>query len=197
VNTRAVHTVLVLGATGFIGSYVSRALQRAGFDVVQGVRSKGRASGCRSVEIDYRRDDHAEHWLPALRGIDAVVNAVGILRESGDVTFDAVHVKAPVALFEACVQAGVEKIIQISALGADADARSRYHITKKRADDALAALPVRWTILQPRSEWRTWPSMPRARKRRCRLYSGVTTASGLRSACRRSSRSSRSSTSWS
>jgi len=117
VNTRAVRTVLVLGATGFIGSYVSRALRRAGFDVVQGVRSKGRASGCRSVEIDYRRDDHAEHWLPALRGIDAVVNAVGILRESSGLTFDAVHVKAPVALFEACVQAGVEKIIQISALG--------------------------------------------------------------------------------
>ena len=78
-----------------------------------------------------------------------VVNAVGILRESGNATFQALHVDAPVALFHACVQADVKKVVQISALGADTEAASRYHLSKKHADDTLAELPIRWVIMQP------------------------------------------------
>ena len=59
------------------------------------------------------------------------------------------HTKAPVALFNACERAGIKKIIQISALGADDQAQSAYHLSKKAADDALRQLPLDWFILQP------------------------------------------------
>mgnify|MGYP006205252583 CR=1 FL=1 len=49
-----------------------------------------------------------------------VINAVGIIREHGAQSFDNIHTRAPKALFAACVKAGVKKVIQISALGADA-----------------------------------------------------------------------------
>jgi uncharacterized protein YbjT (DUF2867 family) len=149
VTADAPRVVLLLGATGFIGARLLEALRAAGYPVVCGTRS-GRAPGdCRSIAVDYTRDHAAIDWVPRLRGIDVVINAIGILRESPRASFQALHVDAPVALFHACVEAGVKKVVQISALGADSEAVSRYHVTKKRADDALAALPLGWVVVQP------------------------------------------------
>jgi uncharacterized protein YbjT (DUF2867 family) len=88
-------------------------------------------------------------WIPKLRGIEVVINAVGIIREKGGETFELVHVRTPRALFDACVIAGVARVIQISALGADEGAHSQYHLSKRRADRYLASLPINWTIVQP------------------------------------------------
>jgi uncharacterized protein YbjT (DUF2867 family) len=140
--------VLVLGASGFIGRHVAEALQNAGFQVVRGVRP-GSSPRADSVEFDYLRDQSPGDWLPRLAGIHAVVNAVGILRETRAVSFEALHVKAPVAMFEAAAASGVAMIVQISALGADENAASRYHLSKKRADDALARMAIGSTIVQP------------------------------------------------
>jgi uncharacterized protein YbjT (DUF2867 family) len=141
--------VLLLGASGFIGGRLSRALKAAGYEVVCGTRGKRALTGCRSIAVDYTRDHSAADWLPRLVGVDVVINAVGILRETRTASFEALHVLGPTALFEACAQAGVKKVVQISALGADQHAVSRYHLSKKRADDVLAALPIRWVIVQP------------------------------------------------
>ncbi len=78
-----------------------------------------------------------------------LINAVGVIRERGSQTFDALHRRAPVALFTAAAAAGVRRIVQISALGADPHARSRYHLTKKAADDFLLAQPVESVVVQP------------------------------------------------
>ena len=143
-------TVLVLGASGFIGEHLARALEAEGHDVVCGMRRPSdRMQGCRSVAIDYMRDHAVTDWLPRLKGVDVVINAVGILRETRSATFAALHVDAPIALFQACAEVRVGKIVQISALGADAQAVSRYHLSKKRADDALATSPIPWVVVQP------------------------------------------------
>jgi uncharacterized protein YbjT (DUF2867 family) len=142
-------TVLLLGATGFIGRRLLEVLLDAGYDVVCGVRDASAVSRGRAVAVDFMHDHDEADWLPRLAGIDYVINAVGILRESRRATFDALHVAAPVALFRASARAGVRKIVQISALGADEAAVSRYHVSKKRADDALSALAVPWVIVQP------------------------------------------------
>jgi uncharacterized protein YbjT (DUF2867 family) len=149
VSARATSTVLLLGATGFIGMRLTMALRQGGFEVVCGVRAGVAVAACRCVVVDYTRDHKVSDWLPRLAGIDVVVNAAGILRESAAGTFEALHVDAPTALFRACAEAGVAKVVQISALGADLHAVSRYHTSKKRGDDALAALPVPWVIVQP------------------------------------------------
>lgn len=130
--------ILVLGASGFIGGNAADALEAAGFSVRRGARP----------EFDFRRRDHPEEWRPKLTGIDVVINAVGIIRDRGDESFDAIHVRGPLALFEACAAAGV-KVVQISALGADEAAVSAFHRSKKQADDALLALGVPCVILQP------------------------------------------------
>ena len=128
--------VLVLGAGGFIGAHAAAALRSAGHEVIAG-------------RVDFARALKAEDWVPSLEGIDAVLNAVGILREEGGRSFNSVHYAAPRALFEACRAMGVRRVLQVSALGADEGARSRFHRSKRGADDFLAGLELDWAIVQP------------------------------------------------
>lgn len=130
--------ILIVGAGGFIGRHIASALEEAGAHVVRAQRPR----------VDLARDHDAEAWMPHLEGIDIAVNAVGIFREARGQTFEAIHVRGPIALFEACGRRGV-KVIQLSALGADEAAASAFHRTKKRADDALLALDVPSVVLQP------------------------------------------------
>jgi uncharacterized protein YbjT (DUF2867 family)/uncharacterized membrane protein YphA (DoxX/SURF4 family) len=143
--------VLLTGASGFIGRHLSRALAAAGHEVIHAVRrpTENAAGKHRMVQADFTRDFSKEDWLPRLFGVDAVINAVGIIREQDRQTFDAIHSRAPRALFEACAASGVQSVIQISALGADGQAQSRYHLSKKEADDFLVSLPVHSVIVQP------------------------------------------------
>lgn len=137
--------VLVCGATGFIGRAVCARLAATGHQVLRGVR---RAERPGDVEIDYSADLQPSDWHARLHGVDAVVNAVGILSERGAATFEALHARAPGALFAACVRAGVRRVVQISALGA-AHGDTGYFISKRAADQALMLLRLEWTILRP------------------------------------------------
>lgn len=130
--------VFVIGASGFIGRRVALALENARHTVARGVRP----------QADFTRMVDASGWRELLRGVDVVVNAAGIFRESGGQSFDAIHLRGPRALFEACAGAG-QKVIQFSALGADAQAATAFHRTKKQADDFLLALEVPSVVLQP------------------------------------------------
>jgi nucleoside-diphosphate-sugar epimerase len=143
--------VLLTGANGFIGRHLADALLRAGHQVVCAVRDPSQYSDPRFhyIATDFTRDTSAADWLPRLAAIDIVINAAGIVREHDDQTFDAIHTRGPCALFAACAQSAVRLVIQISALGADRHAISRFHLSKKAADDFLAALPVAAAIVQP------------------------------------------------
>jgi uncharacterized protein YbjT (DUF2867 family) len=137
--------ILITGATGFIGRRLTGALRAAGHRVITVGRH---ATGPDAVAANFTRDLTAETWAPRLAGVDVVINAVGILREHGDQTFENIHTRAPQALFAACEEAGVKKVVQISALGAD-HGSTGYFTSKHAADQYLASLPIHWTIVQP------------------------------------------------
>jgi nucleoside-diphosphate-sugar epimerase len=141
--------ILVTGASGFIGRRLTEALHGQGHEVICAGRRPNPAHCSGQVLADFTRDVEMEHWAPRLAGVEVVINAVGILREHGTQTFERIHFLTPQALFRACEACGVRRVIQISALGADEQASSAYHISKRRADAALAALPVDWVVLQP------------------------------------------------
>jgi uncharacterized protein YbjT (DUF2867 family) len=137
--------VLVCGAHGFIGAAISTRLEQAGHRVLRGVR---RPQGVGQIAIDYTQDLNVEQWLSRLAGVDAVVNAVGIIVERGANTFDHIHRRAPIALFQACRQAGIQRIVQISALGADSR-ETPYFASKCAADDFLLAQAGPACVLRP------------------------------------------------
>ncbi|TCS38678.1 nucleoside-diphosphate-sugar epimerase [Paucimonas lemoignei] len=139
--------ILVCGASGFIGQHLCVSLVKAGHEVVHGVRKPERPS---DVAMDYGRDLDPETWLPRLAGVDAVINAVGILQEIGQRRFDAIHRDAPIALFKACEMAGVRRVIQISALGGANEMGSTLYMRSKREADAyLRQTSLDWSILRP------------------------------------------------
>jgi uncharacterized protein YbjT (DUF2867 family) len=138
--------VLLIGATGFIGGALAQALRQRGHEVVAVSRS---ATGPHGLQADFAQVPPRQWWQPRLAGVDAVVNAVGILRPARGQSFEALHTRAPVELFHACVAAGVPRVVQVSALGADAQAQSGYHLSKKAADDVLRGLPLAAAIVQP------------------------------------------------
>lgn len=141
--------VLVLGALGFIGRAIVAALLADGHQVLAGVRA-GRMSelpaGVDGIAVDLERDGDPALWLPRLAGVDAVVNAAGLLK-GNDAKLDAVHRQAPLALARAAAELCLRRLVQISALGDPADGA---FIASKHAGDAAVldcALPV--TVLRP------------------------------------------------
>ena len=141
--------VLITGASGFVGQRVAQALLAHGCRVTAAGRKPMPDARMEFVQADFTRDTSTAVWLPRLRGVDLVINTVGIIRESGSQRFAQLHVATPRALFAACAQAGVHGVIQLSALGADEHAATGYHQSKKAADDYLAGLPLRSAIVQP------------------------------------------------
>ncbi|MES2898346.1 MAG: SDR family oxidoreductase [Pseudomonadota bacterium] len=144
--------ILLTGASGFIGQALQQALLAQGHHLVCTARapSPSKHPQLRFIQADFTEDTDKTRWLARLAGIDVVINAVGIFRQSGKQTFAALHTKAPCALFAACDEAAhVQLVIQLSALGADAQAETPYHLSKKAADDYLASLPLSAFIVQP------------------------------------------------
>ena len=140
--------ILLTGASGFIGRAIAHALRARGHAVVRVLR-RPPAGAADVVQADFADRPACDWWVPRLAGIDAVVNAVGILREQRGQAFRALHTEAPAELFRACAQAGVGTVVQVSALGAQAGARSAYHLSKKAADDELRSLQLRGAVVQP------------------------------------------------
>src|ERR687885_2539925 len=116
--------VLVLGGTGFIGRHVAAALAARGHTVGIGTRRPRRAARrlpsalrrCKLREAHLERLTERSSWHALLAGYDTVVNTVGILRERGAETYDAVHHRAPAALATACAFGG-RRFVHVSALG--------------------------------------------------------------------------------
>ena len=148
--------ILVLGATGFVGRHATAALLARGHRVVVGTRHPGRAAqrlpaearGCERREVHFESLTTRYVWKPRLAGVDAVVNAVGILRERGGETYDRVHNMAPAALALACERLGL-RLVHVSMLGLRRESRSRFLRSKALAERAIAATRADYCIVRP------------------------------------------------
>ncbi|MFA5982389.1 MAG: NAD(P)H-binding protein [Methylococcaceae bacterium] len=140
--------VLILGASGFVGRHLTNTLQAAGHTVVRGVRQP---SHDHDIAVDFCKDTRKQDWLPKLNTIDVVINAVGVLRDTMQQPMKLVLEQTPIALFSACQESGVKRIVQISALGLDKGVETAYFINRRAPEAYLTNLPspMRWLILRP------------------------------------------------
>ena len=152
--------VLVLGGSGFIGSRLVAQLAAQGRSIVLPTR---RAINARhlitlpSVEA-VEADIHDEATLAQLvRGVDAVINLVGVLHsrrgKSGTAygpDFERAHVELPRKVAAACAQAGVRRYLHMSALGASSSGPSMYLRSKAAGEAAALSQPsLAVTIFRP------------------------------------------------
>lgn len=138
--------ILICGASGFVGKHLTHDLRNAGHTVIRAVRRPHEPD---DIQIDFCCDTNKEIWLSRLQGIDAVINAIGVLRDSADNPMQKLHTDTPVALFTACLAAGVKRIVHLSALGVDSGIDVPYFSTRLATEHALQALPVPYLCLRP------------------------------------------------
>jgi uncharacterized protein YbjT (DUF2867 family) len=149
------HRVAILGGAGFIGRYVVKRLAERGDILTVGGRHstsakflklKGDVGQVGLVNLSITD----EGLLPAfVAGNDAVVNLVGILYERGRQRFELIHHVAPARLARLAREAGVERFIHVSAIGADPRSTSAYGRTKAAGEAAVRDAFPTATILRP------------------------------------------------
>jgi uncharacterized protein YbjT (DUF2867 family) len=141
--------VLLIGSTGLIGSAIAARLLAEGYEVTGVGRRGGPQPGMRWIALDILNALRPDDWRPLLKGIDAVVNCVGVLQDSTLDSTQAAHASGPAALFAACEQAGIRRVIHLSAIGADRETPSAFSRSKAIGDNALMTSNLDWVILRP------------------------------------------------
>lgn len=91
----------------------------------------------------------AEGWLRHLQDVDAVVNCAGTLQDGPREDTHIVHAAGADALFRACEQLCIRRVIHFSAIGVDREQPSAFSATKHRGDQMLKARDLDWVILRP------------------------------------------------
>lgn len=146
------HTdVLVLGGSGFIGSYVVNLLVARGCRVLVPARRRDKAKHlillptCEVVDADIHDDATLDRLVA---GQDAVINLVGILHGSAE-DFNRVHAELPRRVAAAGAKHRVHRLLHMSALGAAADAPSLYLRSKAAGEAHVRSSELAWTIFRP------------------------------------------------
>lgn len=147
--------ITVFGGSGFVGRHVVRALAKRGWrvrvavrrpDLAGHVQPMGNVGQVMPVQANLRYPESVAH---AVRGADGVVNLVGILAPSGKQSFQAVQAEGAGAVAEAAAREGIEGVVHVSALGADAESPAEYARTKAAGEAAVLRHAPQAVILRP------------------------------------------------
>ncbi|MBI1776077.1 MAG: complex I NDUFA9 subunit family protein [Proteobacteria bacterium] len=147
--------VTVFGGSGFIGRYVVRRLARAGARVNVVVRDVEAAKFLKTMgdvgQIALMRGSVTDSTLSrrAVVGSDSVINLVGILYQRGRRTFEAIHHQGAGNVAAASRAAGVQRLLQVSAIGADPGSAARYASSKAAGEAAVRSAFAEATIIRP------------------------------------------------
>ncbi len=144
-------TVLVTGATGFVGRQVVKALSSRGVSVRALAHTLGREQVLHEskVEVSYGNVGDPAALKAALHGVDTVVHLVAVIREKGRATFEEVNRKGSENLVAAAGEAGVKQFVHLSALGAGDNLSYSYLYSKWRAEQYIIESGIPYTIIRP------------------------------------------------
>ena len=147
--------VTVFGGSGFVGRYVVRALAKDGWRIRVAIRRPtlapelmvmGEVGQIELVQANIRFPDSVARTL---QGAEAVVNLVGVLFEAGRQGFEALHTAAPRSMAEQAAAMGVQRFVQVSAIGADANSPSKYAQSKAAGEAAVRAAIPQAVVVRP------------------------------------------------
>lgn len=147
--------VTIFGGTGFVGRQVVQRLAKAGYRIRVvtrkpnenlAVKPLGDVGQVALVKADIRNEAQVR---AAVSGASVVINLVGILRPGGGQSFEDIHVEGAANIASASAAAGVSRLVQVSAIGADANSRSRYARTRAAGEAAVRQAFPGATILRP------------------------------------------------
>ncbi|QEE37031.1 complex I NDUFA9 subunit family protein [Octadecabacter sp. SW4] len=147
--------VTIFGGSGFVGRYIARRMAKEGWRVRVAVRNPNEAMFVRTYGVVGQvepvfcniRDDASVRAVS--QGADAVVNCVGVLDEVGKNTFDAVQADGAERVARIAAAEGITRMVQISAIGADAESDSEYARSKAAGEAGVLQHMPKAMILRP------------------------------------------------
>lgn len=147
--------VTIYGGSGFVGRYIARRMAKEGWRVRVAVRRPNEAMHVKPYGVPGQvepvlsniRDDASV--LSAMQGADAVVNCVGVLNEVGKNTFSAVQSEGAARIARLAADQGIETMVHLSAIGADAEGEAAYARTKAAGEFAVLEHMPSAVILRP------------------------------------------------
>lgn len=146
---------VVFGGSGFIGRYLVQKLAQRGWRLRVAVRRPdsalflkplGDVGQIQPVAANLRDEASVK---AALAGADAAVNLVGLLYERGKQSFEAVHVEGAERVARLASASGLQRLIHLSAIGADPQSPANYARSKAAGEAAVKAAFPAATILRP------------------------------------------------
>ncbi len=147
--------VTVFGGSGFVGTQAVRYLAKAGWRIRVAVRNPNLAYKMRllgdvgQIDVVQANLRNVPSLERALEGATVALNLVGLLYETGRQGFQAVHVMGAKNIAEVAKAKGVQRLVQMSALGADEHSPSKYGRTKAKAEIEVRAVYPGATIARP------------------------------------------------
>ena len=143
-------TVTVFGGTGFLGRRIVRHLQDKGYSLRITSRHPNPPSGAGSQLRAIAANIHDQQSIAsAIGGAFGVVNAVSLYVARGEETLHTVHVAAADQLANEARRTGVERFVQISGIGADAQSASPYIRARGQGEQAVSAAFADATVIRP------------------------------------------------
>jgi NADH dehydrogenase len=139
--------IYITGGAGFVGNAIQKALK--GHDLRLLVRQG--AVGQRNPAATYVVGDvtDAASLMGPMDGCAKVIHLVAIIEEDGEATFDRVIRQGTENVIAEAQRAGIEHFILMSAMGVRNDPRYAYFVAKYRAEEAVKASGIPWTIFRP------------------------------------------------
>lgn len=147
--------VTIFGGSGFVGRYIARRMAKEGWRVRVAVRRPNEAIFVRTygdvgqVEPIQANIRDEESTRRAVEGATAVVNCVGILYQDSRQKFDRVQGEGAARIARLSAEAGVKRMVHVSAIGADAESGSAYARTKAAGEAAMLEAFPHAVILRP------------------------------------------------
>ena len=148
-----IKTICVLGGSGFVGSHICAALAARGYHVRVATRNRERAKQLillPTVEVVVAEIHDQAELARVMQGCDAVINLVGVLHNGrGHASFHEAHVELAKKVIAACREAGIRRLLHMSALNAATTAPSEYLKTKGEAETVVRNSGLDTTIFRP------------------------------------------------
>jgi uncharacterized protein YbjT (DUF2867 family) len=146
-------TILVLGASGLIGRFVTDDLRVRGFRVVGLARRLSPAQTRSALDVELpilSLDAAALTQLLRDQAVDVIVNCLGVLQDGPGSDTNAVHRDFVARLLQAIGASGrAIRLVHISIPGTAQDDRTAFATTKREAEQLIAASGIPHAILRP------------------------------------------------
>lgn len=150
--------IVVTGASGYVGSHITRQLVQQGYKVRAMVRSRAKAEQeGRLQDIPAEVVEGDVNDLTSLHRVfdsaDAIIHTVAIAIEKGDLTYEKINYEGTVNVVNIAKSLGIQRLVNLSQLGADSKLPYRFLASKGRAQEYVASSGLDWTAFRPSVIW--------------------------------------------